>query len=441
MALAFAVGGSHGAPLGAYTTDGTYSYVSAPALHPPVIRATIPTASSKLAPGYIFTANFYDLNHPPMIGQSGPLILDNRPPAGLVHPVPTDDVAGNLSLQMYDGKPVLAWWQGVITNTGATESGEDVIVDQHYRPVATLKATNGWVLTLHELVIRGHDAWVTANKNVPMNLSKYGGAYNGALIDSAVQEYDLKTGKLIHSWDALDHIPLGDSRASLPTNGFPWDAYHVNSINLPGDGTFVVSMRNTWAAYKVNIATGAIEWTLGGRHSSFKLGKGADFQWQHDVVVYPGTPLVTLFDDHCCQITGGGTYVSPTGAVPRPRAQARPEHPHGHARRPVQPRRQLRLRVHGQHGAALERQRVRRLGLARRSSPSTTRPATCSSTRGCPAPDITYRATREPWVGRPLDPPAGSARASGGRTMVYASWNGATEVKSWRVLGGNGAGR
>ena len=111
-----------------------------------------------------------------------------------------------------------------------------MIVDQHYRTVATLQATDGWVLTLHEIVIRGHDAWVTANKNIPMNLSKYGGAYNGALIDSAVQEYDLNTGKLVHSWDALDHIPLSDSRASLPTNGFPWDAYHVNSINLPGDG-------------------------------------------------------------------------------------------------------------------------------------------------------------------------------------------------------------
>ena len=174
-------------------------------------------------------------------------------------PVNVNEVAGNLNLQTYHGKPVLAWWQGVITNTGATESGKYVIVDQHYRPVATLKATNGWVLTLHELVIRGDDAWVTANKNIPMNLSKYGGAYNGALIDSAVQEYNIKTGKLLRSWDALDHISLDDAKATLPTNGFPWDAYHVNAINVPGDGTFVVSMRNTWAAYKVNINTGKID--------------------------------------------------------------------------------------------------------------------------------------------------------------------------------------
>src|SRR4029077_4959014 len=107
----------------------------------------------------------------------------------------------------------------------------------------------------------------------------------------------------------LKHIPLADSEESLIS---PWDAYHVNSIDVPGDGTFVVSMRNTWAAYKVDIKTGKIIWTLGGRRSDFKFKSGADFAWQHDVRVYPGTPLVTVFDDHCCQITGGGTYVNPT---------------------------------------------------------------------------------------------------------------------------------
>ena len=86
-----------------------------------------------------------------------------------------------------------------------------MVVNQHYQTVARLKATDGWVLTLHEFVISGEDAWVTANKNIPMDLSKYGGAYNGALIDSAVQEYNLKTGKLLRSWDALDHIPLSES--------------------------------------------------------------------------------------------------------------------------------------------------------------------------------------------------------------------------------------
>jgi hypothetical protein len=51
-----------------------------------------------------------------------------------------------------------------------------------------------------------------------------------------------------------------------------------------------------------------------------------------------------------------------------------------------------------------------------------------------PGPDLSYRATLEGWVGMPLTPPAGAARRHGGRTIVYASWNGATQLASWRVL-------
>ncbi len=47
----------------------------------------------------------------------------------------------------------------------------------------------------------------------------------------------------------------------------------------------------------------------------------------------------------------------------------------------------------------------------------------------------------EQWVGLPLSPPAGAARRTDGTTTVYASWNGATQVVSWRVLAGAGAGR
>ncbi len=313
VALDLAFAGSHGAPVGAYTTRGAYSFVTEPTLHPPKLHKDGPTLTGKLAGGYIFTANFYNLNYPPLVGQSGPLILDHDLQPVWFQPVPEKLVASNLSLQTYEGKPALAWWQGVVTNTGQTESGEDVVVNQHYQQVARLKGADGWVLTLHELVISGVDAWVTANKNVAKNLSSYGGAYNGALIDSAVQEYNLKTGKLLRSWDALDHIPLEDSYASVPTNGFPWDAYHVNSIALTGKGDFLVSMRNTWAAYLVNSASGQIGWTLGGKKSSFTFGPGADFQWQHDVA-FGGGSTITMFDDHCCQLTGGGTSVPATGA-------------------------------------------------------------------------------------------------------------------------------
>jgi MFS family permease len=440
IGLDFGLGGSHGAPIGAYTTKDAYRFISEPALHPPMIRPNGPTATAKLAPGYIFLGDFYDLNYPPMVGQSGPLILDNRLQPVWFKPVPTRLIASNLNLQTWNGRPVLAWWQGVVTNTGATEKGEYVIVDRHYRTLATLRGQNGWVLTVHELVIQGNHAWVTANRNVPRDLSKYGGAYNGSLIDSAVQEYDLRTGKLLRTWDALEHIPLGDSQATLPTNGFPWDAYHINAIDLQGDGTFVASMRNTWAAYKVDIASGRIIWTLGGRHSSFRFGSGAQFQWQHDVVLYPGSPYISVFDDHCCQITGGGTYVSPS-------APSR-----GLVLKVDQRARTATLAGQYFHGAGFDADYMGSIqplaggnelvgwGSApylSEYSPS----AQLLMDAVFPGHDLSYRARLEPWVGLPLYPPVGAAHSSGGKTTVYASWNGATRVASWKVLAATGSRR
>ncbi|HEY5343398.1 MAG TPA: MFS transporter [Solirubrobacteraceae bacterium] len=449
VALDTAFAGSHGAPVGAYTTRGAYSFVTEPALHPPKLQREGSTApASKLESGYIFTTNFYNLNYPPLVGQSGPLILDNDLQPVWFQPVPEKLVASNLSLQTYAGKPALAWWQGVVTSTGSTESGEDVVVNQHYQTVARLRGSDGWKLTLHAIVISGVDAWVTANKNVAKNLSNYGGAYNGALIDSAVQEYNLKTGKLLRSWDALQHIPLGDSRATVPTNGFPWDAYHVNAIDLAGDGTFLVSMRNTWAAYLVDINTGKIEWTLGGRHSSFKFGPKAEFQWQHDVAFGVGgrgvgghsESTVTMFDDHCCQLTGGGTKVNATA-----------------------PSRGLVLKLDtSAHTATLLHQYTggnqfesQYMGDTRTLANGNTfvgwgsepyfseySPSGKLLLEGnFPGKDLSYRSMVEPWVGEPLTDPAGAAREAGGRTTVYASWNGATELASWRVLAGSpGAG-
>ena len=88
VAVDVAFAGSHGAPIGAYTP-------AAPTASSPRRRctrrrstSTSRRAAEQLAPGYIFTANFYDLNEPPMVGQSGPLILDGKLQPVWFQPVP-----------------------------------------------------------------------------------------------------------------------------------------------------------------------------------------------------------------------------------------------------------------------------------------------------------------------------------------------------------------
>lgn len=49
----------------------------------------------------------------------------------------------------------------------------------------------------------------------------------------------------------------------------------------------------------------------------------------------------------------------------------------------------------------------------------------------------TYRAVRAPWIGRPPGRPAlVGRRGRGGAVKLWASWNGATQIRRWRVLAG-----
>ena len=442
---ALAPAAAQAAPIGAFTTKGAWTFVSAPRLHPPKLTTTQKTQRG-LAPGYFMTGVFKDVTvAKPVVGESGPLILDRNLQPVWFDPIGTKALAANLRVQSYNGKPVLSWWQGTISGTGATTSGEDVVVDQHYRHVATLNGSGGWVISEHEMIISGPNAWVTAYKNVPMDLSRFGGSANGVLVDSAVQEYDLKTGQLLYTWDALNpgatpNIPLSQSRQK-PFPGIPWDAYHINSIQLTGNETFLVSMRNTWSAYLVNRLTNGIEWTISGnpKVSTFTLPANAQFQWQHDVQLNGN--MLSMFDDHCCGIkdikNGRAEFVTPTA-----------------------PSRGLVLKVDlTKHTGALASQYIRGklvvpflgstgllpggnvvLGWGNSqvfSEVSHKGKVLLDAT--WPAPDINYRTYVQRWTGIPFFPPSGGVRNNQGKATVYASWDGDTQVVSWKVLAGSSA--
>ena len=71
-------------------------------------------------------------------------------------------------------------------------------------------------------------------------------------------------------------------RSAGSSASWPFDFFHLNSINLDADGSLLISSRNTWAADDIDAATGQIRWTLGGKHSSFTEGPGATTAFQHD---------------------------------------------------------------------------------------------------------------------------------------------------------------
>jgi hypothetical protein len=51
-----------------------------------------------------------------------------------------------------------------------------------------------------------------------------------------------------------------------------------------------------------------------------------------------------------------------------------------------------------------------------------------------------YRAFTYDWTGKPSEPPQVAVRANpAGGSVVYASWNGSTQVQKWTVLAGTSA--
>ncbi|HEY5295287.1 MAG TPA: arylsulfotransferase family protein, partial [Gaiellaceae bacterium] len=181
-------------------TPGVSAFVTAPSLTPPTV--TVSTLNNP-SPGYLFVSS---LNGP---GQRGPAILDNHGRVVWFRSVKT--AAINFSRQLYAGKPVLTWWEGTISSTGIGQ-GEGVIVDQSYKTVARVQAGNGFQADVHEFLLTpAGTALITVFNPVQADLSAVGGPTNGTVLDSILQEVDVRTGKVLLEWQSLDHVPITET--------------------------------------------------------------------------------------------------------------------------------------------------------------------------------------------------------------------------------------
>jgi outer membrane protein assembly factor BamB len=334
-------------------------------------------------------------------------------------------VPNNLEVQRYHGQRVLTWWQGSPTGQHA----QDMIVDSSYRTVAIVRAAEGQLDDVHEFQITAQDtALIDTVVPIKADLSKIGGPSNGTLDDNEIQELDVKTGKELWSWHALGHVPISDSRVR-PSSSGPYDYFHLNSIQQLPNGNLVISARATWGVYEISKQTGKIIWQLGTKHSNFKLGPGANYAWQHDARLSGGSTL-SLFDDGSDgpDVTEGQS----SGKV-------------------------LNLNFATKTATLVHRYRHSPPVLAIRQGNVQTLPNANRFVGWGSVPEFSeytaggrqifngtfalgvesYRAYLVPWTARPALPPAmANQPGPGGAVTVYASWNGATDVAAWRVLGG-----
>ena len=415
-------------------TGSVRAFISRPDLAPPTVKASLPISLPAVGrPAGQDLGGFVFLGPGPVSlkgqQQYGPLITDSDGEPVWFRPVAPGLKVTNFSASQYRGEPVLIWYEGSVQWTGYGR-GEAVILDSSYREITRVRAAGGRAMDLHGLYLtpEGTALFTCYPEIVEADLSAVGGPRRGQVLGSIVQEVDIATGRLVFEWRSLSHVPIEHSYFMLQKHR-PFDYLHVNSVTPTSDGNLLVSGRHAWALYKVERRTGRIMWTLGGKRSDFHMGQGTQFTWQHDARQV-SDHLVTVFDN------GSDGYTN-TEHQSRGLVLDVDE-----SRRKVG----LRRAYTGPKQLATSMGSVQVLPAGRvvvgwgTASQTTAFESTGETLFDLALPKgmFSYRGLWLPWKSNPQHPPAfarGRDQDSGAR-LVYASWNGATEVAGWQVDAG-----
>ena len=244
----------------------------------------------------------------------------------------------------------------------------------------------------------------------------------------------MATGKVLFQWRSDHHVGFGASYERVPTKpGNSWDYFHVNSISIdPTDQNLIISSRNTWAVYKVDRNSGKVLWKLGGKDSNFKMGAGhalrlpaprdAAPRWHPDDLRQRGRSAERGRASRAgwfCRSTrrpGGATIRSQYHHHPPVLSEALgsvQELDQGHT-----------FIGWGTSSYFTEYDAGGQVLFDGRLTPGTS----------------SYRAFKDTWNGTPAAAPTRRRRSAAARQVqLHVSWNGATGVSHWGIVGGSDA--
>ncbi|MBT2533015.1 aryl-sulfate sulfotransferase [Arthrobacter sp. ISL-48] len=203
-----------------------------------------------------------------------------------------------------------------------------------------------------------------------------------------------------------------------------FDAFHLNSVDDDGDA-LLVSSRHTHTLYQIGRKSGEVRWRMGGKKSDFAVADQAVFAWQHDARRRSAT-LISVFDNHFAEETSG-TSRGLLLAVDEEAKTVTLKQEFANAGHGGNAEGNVQLLANGN------------VMVGWGADPSATE-FTADGTAVFEAAGLgngCYRVYRFPWTAQPDTPPSMAVKNGAGQSIqVFASWNGATEVASWRVLTG-----
>jgi hypothetical protein len=288
-----------------------------------------------------------------------------------------------------------------------------------------------------------HDFQITPNDTailmiydpIPVNLSSIGGPELGWIYDGVFQEVNLETGELLFQWRASDfynpsdsYHPIGDTGHGR-TSAYDW--LHINSVDKDEQGRYLVSMRHLHTVACIDGTNGEVLWSLGGKRNNFtdvSGGSATDFAWQHDAR-WRGSNRLSLFDNAAYSnddpsAVSRGMMVDLNFEERQATLLQSYEHP------------QDMMAVSQGNVQLLDTGNVL-VGWGHSAAFTEFSPdgeVVCNVHFGASAwftfgRVVSYRVFKFDWVGNPLTSPEAALTPE----SVFVSWNGATEVASWRV--------
>lgn len=428
--------------------DGVDKYITRPDIVSPRWQVKHHTEDKSLiAPGYWFVAPYERIG-------------ERRPGGAWIGP------------HIYDGEGGLIW-SGSFMNDDrnimdfklSNVRGEDrltmmlppdedgLILDNHYQILEKVPVgIKGKTLNMHEFSFSRDGASLLLMKRNLTHASRAQSEEIGfqgecSIMFAGFEERDAETWETKFEWTSDGVVPLDESTYGGPVKdrctGGNWDYLHSNAFDKFPDGHYLLSARHSDTIYKISSDDGSILWRLGGKRNDFDMIQNFNFSRQHHARVRSQNEthtVISLFDN-----AKGEDNQKPTSAWSRAvivalRTDTEPmtaelvqafDHPYKeHAWR----RGNFQI-LNNENAFVCWSEH----SLQSEHSPDGT---ILWEARMEPNWIGTYRAFKHEYIGLPLDPPDVDSQAvyhpaapseNGTTTTIHVSWNGATEVKEWRL--------
>ncbi len=287
------------------------------------------------------------------------------------------------------------------------------VMDSSYNIVESFGAGNGYFPDVHELRLlpNGHALFlIYDSQTMDMSLIVPGGQPNATVTGLVIQELD-SARDVVFQWRSWDHMAITDTYQSLTAASI--DYVHGNAIEQDTDGNLLISSRHIAEITKINRQTGDIIWRLGGKNNQFTFVNETNdppFYYRNNQTPVYSRGLEYQLDEVAKTATHVWDYPNTpdtfSGAMGNVQTL-----PNGN-------------RMIGWGSA----------GLTTEVKPDGSKAFELAFT----SPVVSYRSFRFPWQGHPTTPPLLTAQMQGLTVTLTMSWNGATDIASYRVYGGNG---